>query len=125
MPDGQIPLVQVPSPHARISDAQDQVIGHEPQFVGFNAAINSRRMAKPCVTGCETLVIDKEAETLRVDSFQLGPGDVISIDGYSGEVFLGAVDIIDPGIPETAADPRHAELERYVNTYLTWQKQAG
>ena len=39
-----------------------------------HAAINSRRMAKPCVTGCETLDIDKEAEILRVDSFELGPG---------------------------------------------------
>jgi pyruvate,orthophosphate dikinase len=88
-----------------------------------HAAINSRRMAKPCVTGCETLVINKEAEILRVDSLQFGPNDVISIDGYSGEVFLGAVEIIEPGVPESASDARHTELERYVNTYLAWQKE--
>ncbi|RJP16595.1 MAG: hypothetical protein C4520_18355 [Candidatus Abyssobacteria bacterium SURF_5] len=88
-----------------------------------HAAINSRRMAKACITGCEMLRIDKEAQLLRIDSLELGPGDIISIDGYSGEVFLGAVDIIDPVIPESGPDAQHSELERYVNTFLEWQKQ--
>jgi pyruvate,orthophosphate dikinase len=87
-----------------------------------HAAINSRRMAKPCVTGCDMLSVDKERETLRVDQFELGPDDDISIDGYSGEVFLGAIEIIDPVVPTSVPDARHTELERYVNTYLEWQK---
>ncbi|GAB4345667.1 MAG: hypothetical protein Kow0099_26180 [Candidatus Abyssubacteria bacterium] len=88
-----------------------------------HAAINSRRMAKPCVTGCQALNIDKEAQVLQVDLLELGPGDMLSIDGYSGEVFLGQIDIIDPGHPDSAHDKRLSELERYLNTYLDWQKQ--
>ncbi len=87
-----------------------------------HAAINSRRMAKPCITGCDALQIDKQAKTLLIDSHLLGPDDAISIDGYSGEVFLGAVDIINPGLSESSSDPRHADFEKYVNTYLNWQK---
>ena len=88
-----------------------------------HAAINSRRMAKPCVTGCETLDIDKEAETLRVDSFELRPGDTISIDGYTGEVFLGAVEIIEPEYPKAVSDKAPLDLERYINTYIEWKKE--
>ena len=88
-----------------------------------HAAINSRRMAKPCVTGCETLDIDKEAETLRVDSFELKPGDTISIDGYTGEVFLGAVEIIQPEHPKAVSDKDPLDLERYINTYTEWKKE--
>jgi len=88
-----------------------------------HAAINSRRRAKPCITGCEMLEIDKEAESLRVDSFQLGPGDTISIDGYTGEVFLGAIEIIEPEYPQAVSDRAPLDLERYINTYIEWKKE--
>ena len=88
-----------------------------------HAAINSRRMAKPCVTGCETLDIDKEAEILRVDSYELGPEDTLSIDGYTGEVFFGAVKIIEPEYPRAISDKDPLDLERYIHTYLEWKKE--
>ena len=87
-----------------------------------HAAINSRRMAKPCVTGCQTLDIDKEAEVLRIDSFELGAGDTLSIDGYTGEVFLGAVEVIEPEYPQAVSDHHPLDLERYINTYTEWKK---
>ncbi len=64
-----------------------------------HAAINSRRMAKPCVTGCETLDIDKEAEILRVDSYELGPEDTLSIDGYTAGGLLRSRQNHRAGIP--------------------------
>jgi len=88
-----------------------------------HAAINSRRMAKPCVTGCQALDIDKEAEILRVDSYELGPDDTLSIDGYTGEVFFGAVKIIEPEYPRAISDKDPLDLERYMNTYLEWKKE--
>ncbi len=88
-----------------------------------HAAINSRRMAKPCVTGCETLDIDKEGEILRVDSFELAPGDTISIDGYTGEVFLGAIEIIEPEYPHAVSGRGPLDLGRYLNTYIEWKRE--
>ena len=83
-----------------------------------HAAINSRRMVKPCVTGCETLQIDREAEILRIDSFELGPDDTVRIDGYTGEVFLGVVEIIKPEYPQAVSDKGPLDIERYINTYI-------
>ena len=88
-----------------------------------HAAINSRRMAKPCVTGCEPLRIDKEAETLRVDSFELGPGDTLSIDGYTGDVFLGPLEIVEPERPQAASDKDPPDFDGYLNTYREWRKK--
>jgi pyruvate,orthophosphate dikinase len=88
-----------------------------------HAAINSRRMAKPCVTGCEPLHINKEGEILRIDSFELGPGDTISIDGCTGEVFLGAVEIIEPGHPQAGSDKESLDFKQYFNTYALWKRE--
>lgn len=90
-----------------------------------HAAINSRRMAKPCVTGCESLKIEKEAQTLRVDSLKLGPGDSLSIDGYTGEVFLGVVEIIEPEYPQAVSDTGPLDLEQYINTYIEWKREVS
>jgi pyruvate,orthophosphate dikinase len=89
-----------------------------------HAAINSRRMAKPCVSGCGPIEVDKEAEILRVDAFELGPEDTISIDGYTGEVFCGAVKIIEPEYPRTGSDRDSFDLVRYMDTYLEWKREA-
>lgn len=88
-----------------------------------HAAINSRRVAKPCVSGCQTLQIDKEAQILRADSLELGPNDTISIDGYTGEVFLGEVEIIEPEYPRSGLDNTPSDIEGYVNTYLEWERE--
>jgi len=80
-----------------------------------HAAINSRRMAKPCVTGCEALDIDREREIVRIGPLQLGTDDVISIDGHTGEVFLGAVEIV--------SGRDSPDFEQYMNTYLKWKKE--
>jgi hypothetical protein len=85
--------------------------------------INSRRMAKPCVSGCGPLDIDKEAEILRVDSFEFGPEDTLSIDGYTGEVFCGTVRIIEPEYPRTVSDKDPFDLERYIETYMEWKRE--
>lgn len=56
-----------------------------------HAAVVARGLGKPCVAGCEDCVIDLKRETLRVKGRQLNQGDVISIDGATGEVFEGAI----------------------------------
>jgi pyruvate,orthophosphate dikinase len=61
-----------------------------------HAAVVARGMGKPCVAGCEGLEIDLRAKTLRVGERLLREGDLLSINGGTGEVILGAVPMIEP-----------------------------
>jgi pyruvate,orthophosphate dikinase len=65
-----------------------------------HAAVVARGMGKPCVAGCEGLVIDLEAGTLKIGGTQLSEGDLITIDGGTGEVIIGAVNLVPPSINE-------------------------
>jgi len=65
-----------------------------------HAAVVARGMGKPCVAGCEGLQIDVAAGTLRIGSHELGAGDVITIDGSTGSVIIGAVPLVPPAIDE-------------------------
>ncbi|MDH7576935.1 MAG: pyruvate, phosphate dikinase [Bacillota bacterium] len=65
-----------------------------------HAAVVARGMGKPCVCGCEALRIDYEAKKLTVNSFEIKEGDLISIDGSTGRVILGAVTLIEPELSE-------------------------
>ena len=65
-----------------------------------HAAVVARGMGKPCVAGCEDLSIDIAAGTLRIGEHELRAGDVITIDGGSGSVIVGAVPLVPPAIDE-------------------------
>ncbi len=65
-----------------------------------HAAVVARGMGKPCVCGAEALKIDaakKQAVVSGTDTV-LREGDVISIDGTTGVVVLGAVDLVAPEV---------------------------
>ena len=57
-----------------------------------HAALVSRQMGKACIVGCGDLNIDYAAGTVTVKGKVLKAGDPISIDGFTGEVFEGAVE---------------------------------
>ncbi len=63
-----------------------------------HAAVVARGMGKPCVCGCEALQIDYDKKELRVGGRMVRQGDIISIDGTTGNVYLGAVPMIAPGL---------------------------
>jgi pyruvate,orthophosphate dikinase len=65
-----------------------------------HAAVVARGMGKPCVAGCEELQIDLETRRVRIGSHDLAEGDVITIDGGSGTVIAGPVDLVAPQINE-------------------------
>ncbi len=65
-----------------------------------HAAVVARGMGKPCVAGCEELTIDLERRALTIGGQQLSEGDVITIDGGTGRVVIGAVDLVPPQINE-------------------------
>jgi pyruvate,orthophosphate dikinase len=61
-----------------------------------HAAVVARGMGRTCVCGAEALDVDAERKRLVVRrGATLGEGDVISIDGSTGEVFAGAVPVAD------------------------------
>jgi pyruvate,orthophosphate dikinase len=65
-----------------------------------HAAVVARGMGKPCVAGCEGLTIDLEKRRLKIGDAELAEGDVITIDGGTGEVIVGAVNLVAPQINE-------------------------
>ena len=65
-----------------------------------HAAVVARGMGKPCVAGCEGLTIDLDNHAISLGGEKLSEGDVITIDGGSGEVIVGEVDLVAPQINE-------------------------
>jgi pyruvate,orthophosphate dikinase len=63
-----------------------------------HAAVVARGMGKPCVTACEGLSINHAERKARLGEHDLAEGDVITIDGGTGEVILGPVDLVPPQI---------------------------
>jgi pyruvate,orthophosphate dikinase len=66
-----------------------------------HAAVVARGMGRPCVAGAGGLKIDYEARTIAVGNHVVKAGDEITIDGGTGEVFLGRVPTI---MPELSGD---------------------
>jgi pyruvate,orthophosphate dikinase len=58
-----------------------------------HAAVVARGMGRTCVCGADALDIDTDARTLRVGDVVVNEGDLISIDGGTGDVYLGAVPV--------------------------------
>ncbi|MEM3395759.1 MAG: pyruvate, phosphate dikinase [Thermoplasmata archaeon] len=65
-----------------------------------HAAVVARGMGKPCVTGCEDIKIDSRARVATVGNIKISEGDIVTIDGTSGRVWLGDVPKIEPEISE-------------------------
>jgi pyruvate,orthophosphate dikinase len=61
-----------------------------------HAAVVARGMGTPCVAGAGTIRVDTKAKTLVAMGKTLGEGDVITLDGATGEVIFGEVAMIQP-----------------------------
>ena len=60
-----------------------------------HAAVVARGMGKPCVSGCEQMVIDDKARNAVIGETTLHEGDVITIDGGTGHVYAGEVPTVE------------------------------
>ena len=63
-----------------------------------HAAVVARGMGRPCVSGAGTIQIDYEKKLFRVNSREVREGDIITLDGSTGEVMIGEVTTIKPDI---------------------------
>ncbi len=61
-----------------------------------HAAVVARGMGKPCIVGCSELKIDYEGKKCQANGKTVNEGDLITIDGSSGIVYLGEVPTVEP-----------------------------
>ncbi len=61
-----------------------------------HAAVVARGMGRPCVSGASGLSIDTASRTLRIGNRELKEGDILTLDGASGEIMAGEVSTIEP-----------------------------
>lgn len=73
-----------------------------------HAAVVARGMGKACICGCEPLKIDLQRKLIEVNGVLLREGDLLSIDGGTGNIINGEVSLIDP------------ELTDAFQTLLSW-----
>jgi len=60
-----------------------------------HAAVVARGMGKPCVSGCEAIVVDVDKKIATIGNKSLTEGDIITIDGTTGNVYFGEIPTIE------------------------------
>ncbi|MEN8180619.1 MAG: pyruvate, phosphate dikinase, partial [Pseudomonadota bacterium] len=65
-----------------------------------HAAVVARGMGKPCVAGAEGIHVDVQRREAVVGGIVVREGDMITIDGSSGNFFLGSVPMVEPDFTE-------------------------
>jgi len=77
-----------------------------------HAAVVARGMGRPCVAGAGDIRIDRKAGEFRAGGRAVKKGETITVDGSSGEVLLGAADMVQP------------ELSGDFGTLMAWADRA-
>ena len=78
-----------------------------------HAAVVARGMGKPCVAGAEGIAVDVQLREAFVGDTVIHEGDLITIDGTSGKVYLGAVPTVE------------ADFSAELNILLGWADEVG
>ena len=65
-----------------------------------HAAVVARQFGIPAVVGCDDLMIDLDGRTVRAGEVVLNEGDFVSLDGTTGEVFVGQIPTVHPQFEE-------------------------
>lgn len=79
-----------------------------------HAAVVARGMGKCCVAGCGALKINEDKKIFSVASITVKEGDIITINGSTGEVIKGAAKLIEP-----ALSGEFAEILKWADTFRT------
>jgi pyruvate,orthophosphate dikinase len=91
-----------------------------------HAAVVGRQMGKPSVVGCSAIKVDEHAGKFTAGSTIISEGDYVSIDGSTGEVFVGDVPTRDSDILQILAGKMKAaesETFQYFETFMKWADQ--
>lgn len=79
-----------------------------------HAAVVARGMGRCCIVGVSSLEISLEKKQMFVLGRKILEGDTITLDGYSGEIFLGSVPLVEPN---WEAQKEYTELMSYVDQF--------
>ena len=85
-----------------------------------HAAVVARGMGKACIVGCSALEINEAQKNITFEDHVLSEGDIITIDGSSGEVYLGIVPTI-----EGEAGPEFLELMDWADGFRKMKVRAN
>ncbi|MHC4606378.1 MAG: pyruvate, phosphate dikinase, partial [Planctomycetota bacterium] len=91
-----------------------------------HAAVVSRQMGKPSIVGCGVLDIQMESRSFRTADTLVEEGDFISINGSTGEVFLGDVPTVPSEITQVLTkklDPKKSSMYRTFAEFMKWVDQ--
>ena len=66
-----------------------------------HAAVVARGMGKPCIVGAEKLLLNIEEKTISNGDIVLCEGDIISLDGSLGEVYIDALEVEPPNMSDS------------------------
>lgn len=78
-----------------------------------HAAVVARGMGKCCVTGCSDVEIDTVNKTVYYPDGKLHEGDTISVDGSTGDLYLGAIETVD------------AEHSEEFDQFMSWSEDTA
>jgi pyruvate,orthophosphate dikinase len=79
-----------------------------------HAAVVARGLGLPCVAGCDALKIDMKSRVFHVEDKEVVEGDPVSVDGSTGEVFMGEIRTVHPDF----------EKEHDLQKILGWADEA-
>ncbi|HEU4370850.1 MAG TPA: pyruvate, phosphate dikinase [Methylomirabilota bacterium] len=79
-----------------------------------HAAVVAVGMGKPCVVGAGDVLVDEERRTFEAGGRTVREGDVVSVDGTTGEIILDAVETVEPGLQDA-----FKELLAWADRYRT------
>ena len=66
--------------------------------VTSHAAVVARQMGKCCVAGCSEIIVSEDKKELKTKDKVFGEGDIISLDGYNGNVYEGEIHTVEPNL---------------------------
>jgi pyruvate,orthophosphate dikinase len=92
-----------------------------------HAAVVARGMGKTCVCGADALEVDVAGRKFAVDGQVISEGDVVSIDGTSGRIYLGEIPVSPSEVVqyfEGTVGPDHTPLVGAVHRLLNHADQA-
>jgi pyruvate, orthophosphate dikinase len=79
-----------------------------------HAAVVAVGMGKPCVVGADGIVINEERRTFEAGGRTVREGDIVSVDGTTGEVLLDGIKTVEPGLHDA-----FRELLSWADRYRT------